>query len=231
MLQEHDILLKMDDQILVNLEQLSVLVRGKKKGDEVILTYLRGGKESKANVILGEHEVPKSIGMHFNRRFGSVSDPVINGLGLIKEGQDDADKLLRILNLTKEGDREAVIDAGSDENNRVSISINTGNGKMEIKDDEGSLELTMKEGKKELTAKDSKGVVVFTGPFNTPGERAGLSLDLQQRLEKIEGMRKFRFHTDEAFEGAETKVIQSIGRGAKLDLSRTPAGLRRLDIF
>jgi serine protease Do len=234
-LQEHDILLKLDDQILVNLEQLSVLVRNKKKGEKVSLTYLRGGKENKANVTLGEHEVPKSMSMHFNHRLGSGSGPVMswqgNGMGLIKEGQEDADKLLWMMDLSKGRDREAVIDTGSDENNRVSISINTGNGKMEFKDDEGSLELTTKEGKKELTAKDPKGVVVFTGPINTPEERAGLSPDLKQRLEKIEGMRKFQFHTDEAFEGAEAKVIQPIGRGAKLDLPRTPADMRRLDIF
>src|ERR1041384_3743936 len=40
-LKEHDILLKLDDQILVDSHQLQVLIRGHKEGDEVTLTYVR----------------------------------------------------------------------------------------------------------------------------------------------------------------------------------------------
>ena len=58
-LQQHDILLKLDDQILIEGHQLAVLIRNHKEGDEVTLTYIRGGKQATAKVKLGTHEVPK----------------------------------------------------------------------------------------------------------------------------------------------------------------------------
>lgn len=59
LLQQHDVLTKLDDQVLVNMGQLTVLVRNHKAGDEVKLTYIRGGKEATAKAKLGEREVPK----------------------------------------------------------------------------------------------------------------------------------------------------------------------------
>ncbi|MCX6953383.1 MAG: PDZ domain-containing protein, partial [Verrucomicrobia bacterium] len=55
-LKPHDILLKLDDQILIEQRQLAVLVRGHKEGDEVTLTYLRGGKQATAKVKLAKHD-------------------------------------------------------------------------------------------------------------------------------------------------------------------------------
>jgi len=51
-LQKNDVLLRFDDQILTNPEQLVTLVRIKKPGDEVKLTYFRKGKEGTATVKL-----------------------------------------------------------------------------------------------------------------------------------------------------------------------------------
>ena len=45
-LKAHDILQKLDDQIIVNFDQLHALVRSKKAGSEVKLTVLRKGKET-----------------------------------------------------------------------------------------------------------------------------------------------------------------------------------------
>jgi hypothetical protein len=42
-LKRHDVLLKLDDQLLIEQRQLSVLVRNHKEGDEVTLTYIRLG--------------------------------------------------------------------------------------------------------------------------------------------------------------------------------------------
>lgn len=58
-LQQHDVLLKLDDQILIEPHQLSVLIRQRKEGDEVTLTYIRAGKQATAKVKLGTHEVTK----------------------------------------------------------------------------------------------------------------------------------------------------------------------------
>ena len=56
-LKEYDVLVKFEDQQLVNMEQFMSLVRSKKKGDVVQLTVISGGKESKVPVTLGEHQV------------------------------------------------------------------------------------------------------------------------------------------------------------------------------
>jgi PDZ domain-containing protein len=53
-LKKHDVLVKFEDQQLVNLEQLRSLVRAKKKGDVVQFVVISGGKETKVPVTLGE---------------------------------------------------------------------------------------------------------------------------------------------------------------------------------
>jgi hypothetical protein len=56
-LKTHDILVKFEDQQLVNMEQLMSLVRSKKKGDTVNLVVITGGKETTVPVTVGERMV------------------------------------------------------------------------------------------------------------------------------------------------------------------------------
>lgn len=55
-LKPFDLLLKLDDQWLINPEQFAVLVRMHHSGDEVKLSFLREGAEQTAAVKLVEHE-------------------------------------------------------------------------------------------------------------------------------------------------------------------------------
>ncbi|MFP6899981.1 MAG: PDZ domain-containing protein, partial [Opitutales bacterium] len=71
-LERFDVLMKFDDQILVNPQQLQALVRSKKQGDWVTLSILRGGDEKTIKVQLGEQQVPK---VAFGRAW-PVPDPV-----------------------------------------------------------------------------------------------------------------------------------------------------------
>lgn len=57
-LRAHDILTKLDDQLLTTPEHLALLVRSKAKGDTVTMTLLRKGAEQTASVTLGETEMP-----------------------------------------------------------------------------------------------------------------------------------------------------------------------------
>jgi|GEM_PF-715001 len=59
-LKVYDVLVKFEDQQLVNMEQFMSLVRSKKKGDVVQLGVISGGKETKVPVTLGEHQVESS---------------------------------------------------------------------------------------------------------------------------------------------------------------------------
>jgi hypothetical protein len=63
-LKAHDILVKLGDQQLVNMEQLLTLVRSKKKGESVPLTVITGGKETQVQITLGERLVPVEESRH-----------------------------------------------------------------------------------------------------------------------------------------------------------------------
>lgn len=56
-LKVYDVLVKFEDQQLVNMEQFMSLVRARKKGDVVQLDVITGGKATKVPVTLGEHMV------------------------------------------------------------------------------------------------------------------------------------------------------------------------------
>jgi membrane-associated protease RseP (regulator of RpoE activity) len=71
-LQIHDVLVKLDDQLLINSNQLSALVQMKKDGEKVRLTYFRGGKPSTAEV---------QIRMHERKYTGTTSLNALSNLG------------------------------------------------------------------------------------------------------------------------------------------------------
>ncbi len=56
-IKEYDVLLKLDDQVLINREQFRTLAQSHKAGDTVKLSILRAGKPMDVTVKLEEHEV------------------------------------------------------------------------------------------------------------------------------------------------------------------------------
>ncbi len=228
-LKEHDILLKLDDQILIETRQLSVLIRGHKEGDEVTVTYLRAGQKATATIKLGKQEVPK---------FSWTAGSNVRALAGMTGGQDG---MFEFLTPGPEGDREHLdrvlsligrvrsapdappmriqIDHGNGPGFRA-MSVNTGNSNIVFSDDEGALELTMADGVKSLVAKNAKGEQVFSGPVTTPEERKIVPAEVRVRLEKLEGMRDVTFRTDGDFKGAETKVVRPRGIGLPLPAPR-----------
>lgn len=58
-LKKHDVLQKLDDQLLFNPEQMTDLVRSRQIGDQVALTLLRQAQAQTVEVTLGETEAPK----------------------------------------------------------------------------------------------------------------------------------------------------------------------------
>lgn len=231
-LQEHDVLLKLNDQILIDTHQLSVLVRNMKKGDKITLSFLRGGKAQTAEVTLGEHQVPKrdeirflprpNMGFDF-RTLDRSKAPVVG------EG-DDANHLLWMMDLGRDGRQKVVRNREVSGDQVVEVTVNTGDGMMNYNDDKGSLELVSKEGRKMLTAKDAAGKVIYEGPVSTPEERAKLPQEVRERLKKIEDMQSFQFRTDKTFKGGETRMIAPQRQDVSALQPANDSGLRRLDI-
>lgn len=228
-LQAHDILLKLDDQVLVNMEQLSVLVRTKQEGDKVALTYIRGGKESKASVTLGRREMPKRVSMRFLHAgpgmewSGSAQD------GVASISSTGPDNLLWMMDVGRESGARRVIRKETDGDDMVFVSVNTDSSAIELKDDVGALELVTKEGRRVLTATDPEGNVIFNGPVDTEEEKAKLPPEVSARLEKLEEMPRVQFRTEGEIK-TETKVRELPGREARIERGRRSDGLRRLDV-
>jgi hypothetical protein len=207
-LKKNDILLKLDDQVLIEQRQLAVLVRNHQEGDEVTLTYIRGGKQATARVKLGKHEVPRMAffegvpGQRFNFAFGDGDD--LPGMD-----REEMDRVLSLMDQHGPGGhvRRLHVDRAPEPGMR-NTTVNTANSNMVFSDDKGSLDLTIKDGKKTLVAKDAKGAPLFSGPVNTPQERSALPPEVRSRLEQLEGMQEFSFQTDDDFQGGRVRVVK-----------------------
>ena len=76
-LKEHDILQKVNDQLIINFEQLHVLIRSKKAGEKVKLTVLRQGSEKQLDAKLGSRDVASAspAGAHGSAIYGYIPTP------------------------------------------------------------------------------------------------------------------------------------------------------------
>lgn len=229
----HDVLLKLDDQILIETRQLAVLIRGKKEGDEVTFAYLRGGKPATAKVKLGKREMPKVSALPGSGPAISIFGAGGPELGRAPAAADrvEVDRVLGLLKQAREGGavREEILRADGP-GFRV-MTINTGNSTLNFNDDDGSIELTVRDGAKSVIAKDRDGKVVFSGPVNTADERKAMPADVRTRLEKVEGMREMSFRTDGEFQGVQSRTIRP--RGISLPPGEAPrpaAGARTLPL-
>ena len=230
-LKRHDVLLKLDDQLLIEQRQLSVLIRNHKEGDEVTLTYIRLGKQETAKVKLGKHDAPK---------LGMMDEPFFRARHLPLNGDDDAPPGMgredtdRVLSLM---DRGGAPGEPGDPGQRIfnmqvnrndgpemhSVTVNTSNSNMVFSDEQGSLDLTIKDGKKTLVAKNAKGEQLFSGPVTTPEERKAMPADVRARLDKLEDMQEFSFKTDGDFKPGEVKDVRPQHQGIALPRPPAPA--------
>lgn len=212
-LQEDDILTKFEDQILIDARQFTVLIRSKKVGDEVKLTFLRAGKEQTTKVRLGQKEVPKygdTLGLTFSPATawnfqGPLIDPQAFSQGAVRlrelseDARERAQEVLRNLQNQRgswfgtPGVR--VITRGG----KGSTILDLPRGNITYSDDSGSIEVVAEEDKRQLTVKDKDGKVTFEGPITTEEERKKLPDDIRKRIEKIE-FSAFSFEPSEGFE-------------------------------
>ncbi len=238
-LKDDDVLIRIDDQILVDTHQLSVLVRTKKEGDEVGLTFFRGGKEMSARARLGTREVSRHANVFFHRHGGADLLPLPGGAPELAGGQnlpgmdpDDARDVLRMIEhergnfLVGPGALRIIGRAG-----RGATIVDLPKSNISYSDDEGSIEIKVDDGKRSLTVKNPKGDLAFSGPINTPEERGKLPPEIGRRLEKLE-TDTISFEAGEDFqpetiplpsEPAKTKISHPVD-GAK----EQPTGLRTL---
>ncbi|HUG09752.1 MAG TPA: PDZ domain-containing protein [Opitutaceae bacterium] len=225
-LEQHDILTKFNDQILVNEPQLSVLVRSMKPGDEVSLTFLRGAKETKARVKLGEQEVPKmawregfphNIDLdNFRFEFGDAAGEwgekarewAEKAREMSGRVRDDVEHTLRVLRSDDGGGAHIFVDEGGPMKRVTRINKNRGN--IVLVDDAGRVELKMKGDVRHAVVRNNDGKVLFEGPVASEADRAALTPEVRERLQKVESMVDMEFTLGD---DAETKeVVPEVGK-------------------
>jgi hypothetical protein len=155
---QYDVLHKLDDQLLVDPHQLSVLVRIHKPGDEVALTLIRQGESQVVQVKLIERDLPP---------LGDGGPmPFIGGPPPMRGP---------FMPQKRSGGWSPSADV-------VDGSV------IEFKDAESHLQVTTEDGKQSLLAKDSKGTVLFDGPIDTPEQRNEVPDQIRPKLDRMLGL-------------------------------------------
>ena len=197
----YDVLLKLDDQILVNSAQLKALVRMKNPGDQINLEILRKGGPITLSAILSETDQPS---IHTkSHTFGMKNKDIFSGDPFspdLNQFMPRLDPPIRDL-LKKHGfSKLPMIDPDSfgfdpdsplhgsrlNSDNVQSFTYSSEQKQITTSDEQGTLEYTVRDNQKHLRATSPEGKILFDGSITTDEERKKLSPTMKERLEKIE---------------------------------------------
>ena len=202
----YDVLLKFDDQLLINPEQLKTLVRMRNPGERVSLSILRQSKPVTLSVEL--IEAPESARDSYDHEWGDDGDPF------------DFDQLFGPNNRFRDFFRRPSFDFPdirdfhrrpffSDPRLDPSVPSPSGSGTLDdplhgggadvqtysyssstqqitVSDEEGSLQWTEKDGLRFLRATDLEGRVFFEGAITTEEDRRKMPDGVGQRLRAMQ---------------------------------------------
>jgi hypothetical protein len=203
-IQVHDVLLKLDEQILIDPRQLSVLVRGFAPRDSISLTIVRGGQQEVVAATLVEGEISEgalqwsvsNVSMATQgapyygwRFFGSPSEwnemrPPDNGPQ--STARYHVGRAVDVLKFAPPPGQHAVFVEKSGDGN---VRIFRPQADIVYVDDAGSMTIKVDEGVRMLVAVDNEGNEIFRGSVESEEERAALPDDVRDRLEKLETLK------------------------------------------
>jgi hypothetical protein len=212
-LKVHDVLTKLDDQWLVNMEQLAVLVRSKKPGDEVTLTAIRGGKETKIAAKLAEKDIPMDV----------APEPWRGGM-IVPGGGGN-----RIAVVPAPGDWQVgVAPAPGDWQVRGHVNVNApGDGSTVgvFRDDDHEIRVTRdKDGQSAVVVKDKSGTEIYNGPYNTAEEKGKLPENVRAKVERVEKHQGARVITGEALANADSVMFKRVDSEHEIEVRITKTG-------
>lgn len=221
-LRVHDVLTKFDDQWLVNGEQLAVLVRARKDGEEVTLSYIRGGQPATARVKLATRaapEPPTPLSFQWDEAVDLQAAPGARVQVRRLPGAFTRAEVDRTLSLAAppDGSGDVLFHAAP-----IARLTGVGEGRLAFNDAEGSIELTTVNGRRELTVKDADGKVVHQGPLASDEDRKALPDNVRQRLEHLERIDTLRFRTEDRFAPGDVRVIVPPARAEPIRLPLGP---------
>ena len=158
-LHQYDVLQKLEDQLLINPQQLAVLVRSYRPGDQIKLTIIRDGKKQELTAKLSEHELAplrslQPFGWDFDG--STLPPPPVRSFPLNPQfarpgrvGNDGSNQTLTWL----EGDRNYTI--------------------------------ATRDGHRTITVSDRNNETVFEGPIDSQEQRDRLPTDIKDKVQKM----------------------------------------------
>ena len=181
-LAEHDILQKLDDQILTSPEQLAVLVRNHKSGDTVKLTALRKGKEEILKVTLGETDARK-LAQPLRGHGGSMALPPMPGgdpSRLMQQWQRQWPNRLPDNDADQPAPRR-------DHNPRVESRVESHSSSTITETRDGlTVTITDRDGQKTVRAEEDGKVIVNDKPINTDKQLDALPEKVRDRVRDMQ---------------------------------------------
>jgi serine protease Do len=191
-LRQHDVLTKLNDQLLIEPRQLAVLVASFKEGDEVSFSIVRGGQPNVVKVKLGKRTPPP---LTYRVEHYAPGTPVT------VEEKRHLENVAREVRQRREShlNEERVRAPATFERRFVPSPLPSGPLTLEgslsrlpvgpavwrMNDPAGALELRQLEPRQfKLLAKNAKGDVLFEGPIGTEEQRRELPAGILERLEK-----------------------------------------------
>jgi hypothetical protein len=207
--------LKLDEQILIDPRQLSVLVRGMKAGDDISLTIVRGGQRQVVSTTLSEGDVSERNVTYWQGRDVTIAAPGApyygwrffggpgfdwNASQVPEDGPESSARynvgravdVLKFVPPPPRPEGVPMVPGGSGEGR---VMVFRPQADIVYVDDSGSMTIKVDGGGRVLIANDSDGNEVFRGPIRTDEERENLPKDLRARLEKLESLEVIDYDT------------------------------------
>lgn len=174
-LQKHDVLTRLDDQLLIAPRQLSALVRSRKSGDTVQLSYVRAGAVGRASATLTEREA------------SAIAGDTLHWLG-------DAPPAFPLPAQHHFVFRTEPGAPGGPVEYAPHVMVFRPQARIVYREGDVTLEVIADDKGRQLTARGADGSALFEGPIDTPEQRAAVPADLQKHLEKLDALEPQRFH-------------------------------------
>jgi hypothetical protein len=184
-LKQYDILTRLNEQILVNSQQLAVLVRSYKAGEEVKLALIRGGKEQSLTAKLKEKEV-KPIEDMFQNWAGD--DPNLFGALQARRAREERtarDRERERANRNRADGGNPPPAPGKEDASAGRTSERT---MMVWSDNDATLTLSKRGGEegRHLVVTDKSGKVVFDGNLENEKDREKLPKGVAEKVKQME---------------------------------------------
>lgn len=198
-LKPDDVLLKLNDQVLINHHQLAVLVRGHRPGEEVTLSLLREAKPVEVKVRLGERDLPRLPpqegtlpGLRFGPpRFEAWTNfpriPDWMKRGFFFDFDEDADEPSG--RQGPAGRTRIRIRPGGSPSAPPPVTMSTGprtRSVVSIAEGDRQVTLTESDAGRRLTIADATGKTLFEGPVDNEAQRQQVPAEYRGLLEQVE---------------------------------------------